>query len=100
MSDVCLTLICPPAAEEQLWDFLLLAPDTGIFTSAKIFGHGFNPAHLEIDEQVLGRTRELAFTLLLEANTAETLLTNLRKQMSRIGLRYWMTPVIAAGEIS
>lgn len=100
MSDVCLTLVCPPAAEEQLWDFLLLAQDTGIFTSAKVFGHGFHPAGLEIAEQVLGRTREIAFTLLVEAGIAEALLTDLREQMPRIGLRYWMTPVIAAGEIS
>lgn len=100
MSDVCLTLVCPPVAEEQLWDFLLLAQDTGIFTSAKVSGHGFHPAGLEIAEQVLGRTHELAFTLVLEANTAETLLTDLRKQLPRIGLRYWMTPVIAAGQIS
>lgn len=99
MSEVCLTLICPPSAEEQLWDLLLLAQDTGIFTSSKVFGHGFEPAGLEIAEQVLGHTREIAFTLLLEPETAQTLLEKLRSQMPRVGLRYWISPVIEGGEI-
>lgn len=99
MSEVCLTLICRPSAEEQLWDLLLLAQDTGIFTSSKVFGHGFHPAGLEVAEQVLGRMREIAFTLLLEAETAQTLLAQLRAQMPHVGLRYWLTPVLESGEI-
>ena len=99
MSDVCLTIVCPPNAEEQVWDFLLLAQDTGVFTSMKVFGHGFHPAGLEIAEQVIGRTREIAFTLLLNADSAQKLIAELRSRMARIGLRYWLLPVLEGGEI-
>lgn len=100
MTEVCLTLICPPAAEEQLWDVLLLTKDVGIFTSNEVFGHGFHPAGLEISEQVMGRTREVAFTLLLDSDIAQTLLSDLRARMQRIGLRYWLSPVAEGGEIA
>lgn len=100
MAEVCLTLICPPEAEEQLWDLLLLTNDAGIFTSNEVFGHGFHPSGLEIAEQVMGRTREVAFTLLLNPETAQTLLAELRAQLPRIGLRYWLTPVLEAGGIA
>ena len=100
MAKVCLTLICPPAAEEQLWDLLLLFSDVGIFTSNEVFGHGFHPSGLEVAEQVMGRTREVAFTLLLDSETAQTLLAELRTRLPRIGLRYWLSPVLDGGEIA
>lgn len=100
MPKVCLTIVCPPAAEEQVWDFLVLAENTGVFNSTNVYGHGVPPAHLEFHDQVLGRTREISFTLLLEETIAETLIMNLRTQMAHVGLRYWMIPVTATGQIS
>ena len=40
MSELCLTLLCPPAIEEKLLDLLLLSPNATVFTSAPIAAHG------------------------------------------------------------
>lgn len=99
MAKVCLTLICPSAAEEQLRDLLLLTKDAGIFTTSEVFGHGFRASRLGISEQVMGRAREVDFTLLLDSVIAQTLLSELRARMPRTGLRYWLSPVLEGGEI-
>lgn len=99
MGEVVLTLVCSPASEEKLWDFLLLAEEAGVFTSVRVSGHGVHPSRLDIAEQVEGRTRELVFTLILTDDGAQSLVTRLREELRGLALRYWITPVIQSGEI-
>ncbi len=40
MSELCLTLVCPPEVEEKLLDLLLLWPGATIFTSTATAAHG------------------------------------------------------------
>lgn len=40
MSELCLTLVCPPAVEEKLLDLLLLSPNVTVFTSTAKAAHG------------------------------------------------------------
>ncbi len=56
MSDLCLTLLCPPEAEEKLLDRLLLSPEiVKVFTSTTTAAHGLSHENMDQAEQVLGR---------------------------------------------
>lgn len=99
MTHVVLTVVCPPAAEERLWDFLLIAQETGVFTSARVSGHGVHPMQLDVTEQVAGRVREIMFQLVLTAESAQALLSRLRAELQGAALRYWLLPVLESGEI-
>jgi len=57
MSELCLTLICPPAVEEKMLDLLLLSPNVTFFTSTATAAHGMAHEDLDQTEQVLGRAR-------------------------------------------
>lgn len=98
MAEVVLTLVCSPASEEKLWDFLLLE-EAGVFTSATVSGHGVHPSGLAVSEQVEGKTRERVFTLVLADERAQSLVAQMREELRGLGARYWITPVIQRGEI-
>ena len=56
MSELCLTLLCPPAIEEKLLDLLLMSPNIAtVFTSTPTAAHGLAHENLDQTEQVLGR---------------------------------------------
>lgn len=99
MSELCLTLVCPPAVEEKLLDLLLLSPDVTFFTSTVTAAHGMAHENLDQTEQVLGRAHATEIQVLLAAANKTTLFDAIRQQFSSTGLRYWVTTVIEAGEI-
>ncbi len=98
MSELCLTLLCLPAIEEKLLDFLLLS-EVQVFTSTPTAEHGLDQKNLDPMEQVLGRARATQIQAIISAADKEPLLAALRQQFSGTGLRYWITPVIEAGAI-
>lgn len=100
MSELCLTLVCPPAVEEKLLDLLLLSPDVMFFTSTTTAAHGMAHENMDQTEQVLGRARTTELQVLLAAANKTALLEALRQQFSGAGLRYWVTTVAEAGEIA
>jgi len=100
MSELCLTLVCPPAIEEKLLDLLLLSPDVMFFTSTATAAHGLAHENMDQTEQVLGRARTTELQVLLAAANKTALLEALRQQFSGAGLRYWVTTVAEAGEIA
>ncbi len=100
MSELCLTLLCPPAVEEKLLDLLLLSPKATIFTSAPTAAHGLAHEYLDQMEQVLGRARATAVQVIFDAADKMHLLDTIRLQFSGAGIRYWVTPVMEAGEIA
>jgi len=100
MTELCLTLLCPSAVEEKLLDLLLMSPDLKLFTSAPIAAHGLSFGGFNQTEQVLGRAFATQVQVLLDADDKTALLENIREQFSGTGLRYWLTPVIEAGEIA
>lgn len=99
MHEICLTLLCPSMLEEKLLDMLLISPEITMFTSSQTAAHGLSHARLNASEQVLGRAfvTQVQVLLLLKDQTA--ILAKIGQQFAGTGLRYWMTPVIAAGEI-
>ena len=101
MSELCLTLLCPPAIEEKLLDLLLMSPNIAtVFTSTPTAAHGLANENLDQTEQVLGRARATAVQVILAASAKATLLEAIRRQFAGAGLRYWVTPVVEAGEIA
>jgi len=98
MSEFCLTLLCLPAIEEKLLDVLLMS-DVKVFTSTPTAEHGLDQRNLDPMEQVLGRARATQVQAIIATADKEPLLEALRRQFSGTGLRYWVTPVIEAGEI-
>ena len=100
MSELCLTLICPPAVEEKLLDLLLLSPDVTFFTSTATAAHGMAHEDLDQTEQVLGRARATKIQVIFAAADKAALLDAIRQQFSGAGLRYWVTTVAETGEIA
>ena len=99
MTDLCLTLLCPPAVEEKLLDSLLMLSDALVFTSTPTAAHGLAMGGLSQAEQVMGRAGATAVQVIFAAEDKETLLGELRQQLAGAGLRYWLTPVVEAGHI-
>lgn len=100
MSNLCLTLVCPPAIEEKLLDLLLMLPNTTVFTSTATAAHGMTHDNLDQTEQVLGRARATEIQVILAAADKAALLEAIRQQFAGAGLRYWLTAVAEAGEIA
>jgi hypothetical protein len=100
MAECCLTLICPPAIEEKLLDTLLATAGNEVFTSTPTFGHGTAPGRWSATEQVMGRSRAVQVQILLTATELAQLLTRLRADFAGAGLRYWVCPLSAEGEIA
>ena len=100
MSELCLTLICPPAVEEKMLDLLLLSPNVTVFTSTATAAHGMAHEDLDQTEQVLGRARATKIQVIFAAADKAALLDAIRQQFSGAGLRYWVTAVAETGEIA
>lgn len=99
MPDVLLTLLLPPSLEEELLDLLLMSPDVQVFTSAATAAHGLAFGRLTANEQVLGRVDAVQLQAVVAQDRAASLLSELRRHYAGAGLRYWLTPVVAQGEI-
>lgn len=100
MSDLCLTLLCPPGMEENLLDLLLMSPHATVFTSAPTAAHGLAFGRLSSTEQVLGRASAIQIQLIFPEADKAQLIDALKRQFARTGLRYWLTPVLDSGEIA
>ena len=99
MTDLCLTLLCPPTAEEKLLDTLLMLSAALVFTSTPTAAHGLAMGGLSQAEQVMGRAEATQVQVILPCGDKDQLLDELRSQMAGAGLRYWLTPVVEAGDI-
>jgi hypothetical protein len=100
MSDLCITLLCPRAVEEKLLDLLLMSPNMTVFTSTATSAHGLAHEALGQMEQVMGRAHAANIQAIFSAADKMALLEVLRQQFAGAGLRYWVMPVIEAGEIA
>ena len=100
MSELCVTLLCPPVIEEKLLDLLLMSSTTAVFASTPTAAHGLAHEELNQMEQVLGRAQAVQVQVIIADVDKAPLLEALRRQFSNTGLRYWVTPVLEAGEIA
>lgn len=100
MSELCLTILCPPNLEEKLLDMLLISPEVTLFTSASAAAHGASNHQLNATEQVLGRAFTTQIQVLFDDAHKEGLLNQIRQQFGGTTLRYWITPVLERGEFA
>lgn len=100
MSELRLTLICPPAVEEKMLDLLLLSPHVTFFTSTAMSAHGMAHDNLDQTEQVLGRARVTEIQVIFDTANQAVLLEAIRQKFAGAGLRYWLTALAEAGEIA
>ncbi len=100
MTDLCLTLLCPPAVEEKVLDTLLMLSEALVFTSTPTAAHGLAMGALSQAEQVMGRADATEVQVIFPADEKDRLLGELRSQLAGAGLRYWLTPVLEAGDIA
>ena len=99
MSDLCLTLLCSPAVEEKLFDLILMSPNATVFTSWSAATHGLRHHSFNQTERVLGRAFATQVQVILADADKAALLEQIRQQFAGAGLRYWVTPVVEAGEV-
>lgn len=97
MSELCLTLLCPPALEEKLLDMLLMAPEITVFTSTPTAAHGSVAGNLSTAEQVLGRAIATQVQVLLAVKDKDVLLNIIQQQFAGTGMRYWLAPILEQG---
>ncbi len=100
MSECCLTLLAPPAIHERLLDALLVTAQVSLFSSSAAAVHGLADHRMAANEQVLGRAAMTQVQVLLSLRDRETVLAGLAEQFADSGLRYWVTPVLDAGEFA
>jgi hypothetical protein len=100
MSELCLTLLCPPAIEEKLLDLLLLSTTPTVFTSTPTAAHGLAHEYLDQTEQVLGQARATKVQVIFAAADKTALLEALHREFAGVGLRYWVTTLVETGEIA
>ena len=99
MPELCLSLLCPADLEEKLLDLLLLHPGLDVFTSTATAAHGLAFGALSASEQVLGRARATHVQVLMRESEKDAVLEALRREFEGAGLRYWLSPVIQAGDL-
>ena len=96
-SQVLVTLVVPPALEDACLELLLEHPSTPTFSSTPARGHGDDPAHLSVAEQVSGWRREVRIEVQVADTDRATLLDALRERFPTSTVRWRVTPVLDAG---
>lgn len=100
MTELCLTLVCPPALEERLGDFLLVECGRHVFSSQAVAFHGHAAEAFGIEEQVLGRLHRIQFQIFLEPDAVDRLLERLHGGAVGTPIHYWITPLTTRGTIA
>lgn len=93
-----LTIIAPPAIEEELIDWLLMQEDITGFTSQIANGHGAGHA-MSLAEQVTGRRRQITFAIELKKESADKIIAQLKLNFSGSGLHYWLIQLPQSGSV-
>jgi uncharacterized protein DUF3240 len=93
-----LTIIAPPAMEEELIDWLLIQTDITGFTSQNSNGYGRGHA-MSLAEQVTGRRRQVTFLIELKKDVTERIVAVLKQNFLGSNLHYWVVPLSQSGSI-
>lgn len=93
-----LSLVCPPALEDDIVDGLLEEAGGLGFTSLAAFGHGTRGA-MTISEQVRGKQRRTLFEIVGEGDELDALVATLRRRLPNAEIHYWIVPVRETGRL-
>lgn len=96
-----LTLLAARELEETLVEALLdLQPALPGFTTALVSGHGEGFARATAQERVRGRIDRLQLWIVLPDSDVQRVLDMLAARFVHSGLRWWIEPVDAMGELA
>lgn len=95
-----LNLVASPQLEDALIDWLLARPQLGGFTSTQVSGHSKDTRSFSLVEQVTGRQQRVLFTIHAPLEALEQTVAALREEFRGTGLHYWITPLLAAGQLT
>ncbi len=94
-----LVLNAPPALEDSLVDWLLESEAAGAFTSIACAGHGADPEHLSLAEQVIGRQRGVQFEVIIDRSHLTGLLAEAQARFAATDIYYRVLPVFMDGHL-
>lgn len=100
MSQILLTLICPPSLERPVTDWLLEQENISGFTSMQAYGHGSNPSSLTLIEQVEGRKKHIKFEVHISVDFQDVIIKDLEENFKGTKIHFWIVPLIMAGRLS
>lgn len=100
MSQLLLTIICPPSLERPITDWLMEQAVVSGFTSMQAYGHGSDPSTFNLIEQVEGRKKQIMFQMHLDSEIVDTMINELKQKFHGTDIHYWSTPIINAGNLS
>jgi hypothetical protein len=98
-TEFLLRLNIPPDLEEDIVDLLLANPQIKGYQSYPIRGHGRVGA-MSIAEQVAGRRNRVQFEIVLDSETLEATLQQLKVSFPTPDVIYWVLPVLRSGRLS
>lgn len=100
MTQSLLTIVCSPALEDPLADWMLAYKDMPGFTSVDIHGHSTDKKNLTLQEQVKGRRQQVMFQVHMDSELAEAVIRDLQLDFEGARIHYWLTPVISSGNLT
>ncbi len=80
-------------------DWLLTVDQVTGFTSFPVNGHGSSVHSMSLAEQVSGSRRKILFQTRLPQPQALQLIEKLKQDFANCGLHYWLTPLLAGGQL-
>jgi hypothetical protein len=98
-TEYLLSIVCTPAQEELLIDWLLLQKGLTGFSTLRIHGHGVLGQQLSLTEQVTGRQAKVMFKLHATLSVLQNIIQGLKQDFTGTGLHYWLVPLLEAGHL-
>lgn len=92
-------LIAAPSLEESLVDWLLSHEGQYGFTSFPVDGHSSSHRNLSLEEQVVGRKKQVRFEMHVNREDLTSLIGGLKQDFSNTGLHYWVSSVLDSGNL-
>jgi hypothetical protein len=100
MSEACLvTLSASPALEEALVDWLMSQEAVHGFSSFPLSDQASRSDGLSLAEQVRGVRKRIGFQVCVKETELAAFLEQLRQDFKGSGIRFWVLPVVDAGQI-
>lgn len=98
--NTCLTLVAPLVFEEELVDrFSKRSDGVGGFTLTHVEGYSHEGGPRDAAEQVHGRGPRVRLEILLDHDDAIRIVDELRRDVARPDIAYWITRVVDFGRL-
>lgn len=97
---VRITLVFPPALEEELSETLITMPRSPGFTLLHALGHGSDFAQASTAERVRGSVDRRVIWVVLEAERLHPFIDSIRERVRSHDVVWWAEPVLERGTLA